>query len=308
MTVVAVSLLGYLVATSVAAAIGLRLLFGAGEAFAFVGLITAIQDLAPEERRAEAASYFSVALYLGVAAGPPLGEWLFDGSHYDRVWWVAAGLVAVGALLGLTTPDGRTAAPPQQKGFIHPAAVLPGLALACGLTGYAGFVTFVSLYADQIGLSTAGWVFTTYAVLIVVARVFGAKIPDRIGAIRTGTGSLVAIGVGLLIVSSTPSAVALYAGVIVFSAGMAMNFPALLALVVNRSAEGDRAFAVASISVFFDLAFAVGALLMGGVVALAGERAAFAAGGLIALVGILPLRMAATPPAGQEVMLPDRSL
>ncbi|MCP4083993.1 MAG: MFS transporter [Actinomycetia bacterium] len=90
MIVVALSLLGYLVVDSLLAVVALRLLFGAGEAFAFVGLATAIQDM---------------------AAGPPLGEWLFDGSNYDRVWVVAAGLVTVGIVLGLATPSEPAPAP-----------------------------------------------------------------------------------------------------------------------------------------------------------------------------------------------------
>ncbi len=73
MLMVSVSLLGYLVATSIAAVIVLRLAFGAGEAFAFVGLATAVQDLATDDRRGEAANYFSFAVYGGVGAGPPIG-------------------------------------------------------------------------------------------------------------------------------------------------------------------------------------------------------------------------------------------
>jgi MFS family permease len=293
MAVVALSLLGYLVATSVAAVVALRLVFGAGEAFAFVGLATAIQDMASDDRRGEAASYFSLAVYGGVAAGPPVGELLFDGSSYGRVWVVAASLVAAGALLGLATPVGRTSAAGAQPGFIHREAILPGLALACGLFGYAGFVSFVAVYADSIGLAGAGWVFTTYAGLIVLARLVAARVPDRFGPFRVAAASLIALGAGLFIVAAVPSAVGLYAGVVVFSAGMAMNFPALLAMVVNRAHPDDRAFVVASLSIFFDLAFAVGAVVLGVVVGLAGERAAFAVGGLFALAGLVPLRASA---------------
>ncbi|MCP4227044.1 MAG: MFS transporter [Actinomycetia bacterium] len=69
-----------------------------------------------------------------------------------------------------------------------------------------------------------------------------------------------------------------------------MNFPALMALVVNRAHPNDRAFVVASLSVFFDLAFAVGALVIGFAVVLANERAAFAVGGVCAIAGLIPLR------------------
>ncbi len=245
MIVVALSL----VVDSLLAVVALRLLFGAGEAFAFVGLATAIQDMATDDRRGEAANYFSIAVYGGVAAGPPMGEWLFDGSNYDRVWVVAAGLVAVGIVLGLATPSEPAPAPSTQPGWIHPEAILPGLALTGGLFGYAGFVSFVAVYADSIGMDGAGWVFTTYAVLIMAARLLAARVSDRFGALRVSALSLVGIGLGLLI--------------------------------------------VASFSMFFDLAFALGAVIIGAAVALANERAGFAVGGLFALAGLLPLRSAA---------------
>jgi MFS family permease len=290
MAIVTASMLGYLLVTSVAAAIGLRLLFGVGEAFAFVGLATAVQDMAPADRRGEAASYFSVAVYGGVAVGPPLGEALLGDGNFDRVWWFAAALVGVGALLGLLTPDGRSSGPPVRSGWMHPAAVLPGLALTGGLFGYAGFVSFVTLYAeDQLDLAGAGWVFTTYAVLILVVRVAGARLADQFGPLRVAAVSLVALGTGLLVVAAWASPVGLYAGVVVFSVGMALNFPALLAFVVNRASDADRAFAVASITMFFDVAFAAGAAVMGVIVALSSERWAFAAGGLCALAGLVPL-------------------
>ena len=64
-SVFALSVVGYLFATSVEALFALRLLTGAGEAFFFVAALAANVDLAPEERRGEAFSFASLALYLG---------------------------------------------------------------------------------------------------------------------------------------------------------------------------------------------------------------------------------------------------
>src|SRR6476660_6067871 len=68
-----VSVLGYAVADNLAWLIAMRFLTGIGEAAMFVGAATAVQDLAPTERRGEATSYFSVAVYGGLAIGPLLG-------------------------------------------------------------------------------------------------------------------------------------------------------------------------------------------------------------------------------------------
>jgi MFS family permease len=70
----AVSVLGYGFASDPAALAALRLLTGAGEAFFFVGVVTAFTDLAPPERQGEAISLASLSLYVGIGAGPLLGE------------------------------------------------------------------------------------------------------------------------------------------------------------------------------------------------------------------------------------------
>src|SRR5690606_31373855 len=70
----AVSVLAYPVAPGPPTLALLRLLTGAGEALFFVGAVSAFLDLAPPERRGEAMSLASLALYVGIGAGPLLGE------------------------------------------------------------------------------------------------------------------------------------------------------------------------------------------------------------------------------------------
>jgi hypothetical protein len=64
-----VSILGYGLSSDPATLAGLRLLTGAGEAFFFVGMVTAFTDMAPPQRRGEAMSLASLSLYVGIGAG-----------------------------------------------------------------------------------------------------------------------------------------------------------------------------------------------------------------------------------------------
>ena len=143
-----VSVLSYTVVQSLPLLIGVRLLTGIGEAAMWVGAATAIQDLAPDDRRGEAASYFSVALYAGLALGPALGETVLDRSGFDAVWIVAGACWrCVAAALGTATPTGvshelqpfrllhPTAVPPGFVLFLGPAALRRVLARSCRSTG-----------------------------------------------------------------------------------------------------------------------------------------------------------------------------
>jgi len=49
--------------------------------------------------------------------------------------------------------------------------------------GMAGFLAFVPLYALDLGLPGSGWLFL-FAGTVVAIRSVGARLPDRLGAVR----------------------------------------------------------------------------------------------------------------------------
>jgi len=269
----------------------LRVVSGVGEAAVFVGAATAIQDMAPESRRGEAASYFSVAVYGGLAGGPPVGEWLLRSSGFDDVWLWAAAVTLLGALLGWWTPVGHvTPRPPGKRRLLHPAGLGPGSVLGLSLTGFAAFSGFLALYVDDLGLGDAGPLFALYGVLILCIRVLGARIPDRFGPAPTAQLAIACIGVGTLLMATLRTMPGLVVGTIVFSIGMSLQMPAMTALVMEAAPPHERSQAMATFSVFFDLSQGVGLLLLGGVVALLDESAAFATSTVFAVAAFILMR------------------
>lgn len=292
--ILGLSVMGYVVASSLAILLVLRLVSGVGEAAMFVGAATATQDLAPDDRRAEAASYYSVALYGGLAIGPQLGEWLVDGPGYDALFWVSGGIAVVAALLGTRVPVGDVNPDRPHGPLLHRAALAPGLVLFLGLIPFIGFATFLPTYGDDIGLEDVGPVFGAYAVSVLLIRLFGARIPDRVGWKVSCTVSLSAMAVASALLAMWASTAAVWIAAFTMAVGMSLLFPALFAAVIDRAGEADRSSAVGTFSVFFDLANGIGAPFLGLIVALAGERAAFGAAAGVAVAGFLALRLAGT--------------
>ena len=72
----------------------LRLVAGVAEAAVFVAAFAAVADLAPPGRMGEAISYNSLALYVGLAGGPPLAaEYLVESApvvHGFGTAWAGA--------------------------------------------------------------------------------------------------------------------------------------------------------------------------------------------------------------------------
>jgi MFS family permease len=291
--VVGCSALLYLPASSLPLLVAARVAGGLGEAAFFVGAGTMIADLAPEERRGEAISYWSVAVYLGLAFGPPIGEKLRSATDYDTVWIVAAVLAFAAACVALSiretlSPEARALAlaRDERQPLLHPRALLPGVILFLGLCGLAGFTELMPGYARSVGLADSGSVFLLYGLLILVIRVAGARLTDRLGPRRAGSWALSTGAIGLLVIAAFGSSVGLFAGTAVFAAGMCFMYPSMMTLALTGIDGAERASVVGTVSTFFDLSQGLGALILGGAAAFTSDRGAFVVAALLALGGL----------------------
>jgi MFS family permease len=287
-SVVTVSVLGYVAATSVALLVALRLLTGVGEAFFFTGAASAINDLAPESRRGEAVSFFSLALYIGIGVGPLIGEALITEAGFTVTWLVSAGCALVAAALTLGVPETRPEGLEDEGSarLIHPAALRPGLALLTSVWGMSGFFAFVPLYALAIGLEGSRFVFLLYSTIVVAIRSLGARIPDLIGPVVSSRLALTASTLGLAVVGLWRSPVGLFVGVAIFAVGSALTFPALMLLALRGTPASQRGAVIGTFTAFVDLGFGFGPATLGVVSEAFGYRGLFLTASAVALVGL----------------------
>ena len=252
-------------ATSLGMVIAFRALAGLGEAAVFVGAASAAQDLAADERRGEAASYFSLAIYSSLFLGPPLGEWISETFGTDTAWVLAGGLAVVAASTGIVAPGAPAEPPPkpERRVLLHRAALRPGAVLFLGLLGYTGFLAFAALHAEEVGIANTGTVFTVFALVIIFLRIFAAKLPDQLGPIRTSRISLSCGAIGLAVLAVWTEPVGVYVGAAILAVAQSFLFPALFALVVDDAPDAERSHAISTLSMFFDLAFGLGGPVIG---------------------------------------------
>ena len=281
--VIAVGILSYTAVTSVAQLVAVRFVTGFGEGLFYVGAASAINDMAPEDRRGEAISIFSLALYGGLIVGPVMGETVLGDGAFDRVWVAAAIAGALAVLLSLRVPDTRTHHPVGRSPFLHKSGLLPGLVLGGSIWGLASFNSFVPVYAVEIGLDGSRFVFATFAGVVLLIRSLGRRLPDRLGAERAASTALICNAAGLALIALWAVPAGLYVGAAIFAIGQALAFPALMTLAVRGAPATDRGVVIGTFTAFFDLFFGIGALTLGGVVAAIGLRANFlAAAGVVA--------------------------
>ncbi|GAA1606841.1 MFS transporter [Kribbella sancticallisti] len=284
--VFAASVAGYSFADSIALLVVLRLLTGVGEAFFFVGAVTAMSDLAPAERRGEAISLFSLSLYAGLAVGPPVGEAVVGAIGFGTVWAISSGAALLAVVLAVRVGDTREPGPVQSTRLIHPAAVVPALLLLALVWGMAGFLAFVPLYALDLGLSGAGFLLFGFAAIVIVIRSVGARIPDRLGALRSVRLSLLCAAAGLVIIGSYRAVPGLIAGTMVLGVGVALGTPAIMMLALHDVPAGERGAVMGTVSMSLDLALGLGPATFGLVAASLDRGSGFLAAAVVAASGL----------------------
>ena len=281
--------LAHVAVTDVVATVGLRLLLGVAEAFYFVAGYAALADLAPPGRTGEALSYNSLALYLGIALGPFVGQLLLDAGGFGVAWAGGAALALLAALLALRVPETaeglERAADDGPAPLFHRAAVGPGLALFTGVAAMSGFLLLVGPQAERLGVDSWSVTFLVFGSVVVIFRVAFARLPDRVPPMRLGAAALGLCGLGLVIASLAPGIGGLLAGTAALAAGVAFMTPALFAATFARVHPSERGSAAATGTIFIDLGFSGGPLFVGFVAASIGIPAAFGAAAIVALTG-----------------------
>lgn len=269
-----------------------RLLTGAGEAAFYVGVASAINDLAPDERRGEALSYFSLSLFAGIGLGPVLGESVLEAISFDAAWIAAAALAAVAAVTGLLLPETRPddMEPGESARLVHPAALVPGAVMAASIWGLATFTAFVPLYALIVGLPGSRFLFAGHSAIVFAIRLFGARIPDRLGPQRSATGALIFSVIGFMVIGLWNEPAGLILGMALWSVGHSLAFPALMSMAVKAAPARERGAVVGTFTAFFDLSFGLGAVTAGAIVAMLGYRGGFLSSSVAAGAGLVLLQ------------------
>lgn len=306
--ITAVAMVAHVPASSIPLLIGARLLVGAGQGAVFVGAATMVNDLAPPDRRGEAASYFSIAIYLGLGLGPFIGETLLANGTFDTVWVASALGLVVGSIFGLRLPRGLSQVeaddgyvPAVRTGLarlLHPDGVGPGVIIFLGVIGFIGFNTFVPLYGEELGMSDVAGVFLLYSGVVLAVRLLGRKLPDAYGPVVIGSFALVTTAIALVGVASWRSPLGLYLFTVVLGVGSSLLYPALMAAAVNAAHDSERSAVVATFTLFFEFASVAGGAVLGLVSSRTSYAGAFVAAAGFSLVGLLMLHVYLRPRLG----------
>jgi len=287
-------------AGSVAILVVGRLIVGAGQAAFFVGAATLVVDLAPADRRGEATSYFSVAVYLGAGLGPLAGETMLTAYGFGPAFLLGAAFAVISGAIALLLPERVPLSDERPVRIDTPArgappalyrqAIPPGVAMFLGLVSFTAFSGFLPLRAEELSIDNIAVFFLVQAAVVIAIRLAAASLPDRLGTVKAGTLALGAGALGMLLMGVAGSMVMLIVATVVWGAGVSLLYPAMLIAAIDDVPENERSSAIGTFTLFFDLAGGLGGLVLGLAKAGGGNQAPFFVAAISAFVGLLVLR------------------
>lgn len=293
--ITAVAYLVLLASPTLVGAVLARMLVGAGGAAFMTGATVLSIDLAPDNRRSEAASYILIAFHVGLGIGPLAAEGLLGSHSSPRLWLALSAVAGLGGLVAMLLPH-RPGDPHAVPGpLIHPAALAPGLVTLLGVAAFNGFLTFVPLYGREVGLHDVGLVFTTASLTIVASRMLLSRVPDAVGPVRAGTGALAVTVVASVIVAVWAAPAGVFVGAVLLAAGLSLQSPSFMSIAVEGVDASERGATMATFTASFDVANALIGPTIGLIVSGVGYRPAFLASGLMSVAAIVVLHVIVAP-------------
>lgn len=229
-----------------------RVLAGIGVGSLFTGYFTFAADIIPEERRTEGIALFGISGLLPVAVNP-----LVDavGIEAPGLRWV---LPCVGLLIALSMLPLRGIPEPPQKPERKESSLLkdalsflprPELQPVWWATLiFAGmvslFMTFATVAARTRGIEDPASLWLTYTIGAICVRIFGARLPDRLGTSNLVAPATASYGAAMLLAAWGSSEWAFLAAGLFAGIGHGYCFPVLTSQVVSRAPEHLRGSAL----------------------------------------------------------------
>lgn len=280
-----------------------RIVQGAGLALFMNGSLGQVAYVAPASKRGAAVAWWGVANNLANGFGTSIASAITTVAGYAPGFLVAGGMGIVAALFGSVVKGAAAApapaAPAAKRKYLTASAVLPGL--VGGALGYAGgaFVVFAPLRAADLGIGNVGIYFGIYGGAMLLARLLFGPLSDKKGrgwAVYPGM-ALVVLSMALIGFIDHP--VVALSIPLLFGLGLGGAMPGLIAWTVDRAGNSERATAVSTFYIVYDLFVFVGADLMGQMLERGGVLSYLVTAVLVS-VAMVVYRLAAraTPAAG----------
>ncbi len=243
-----------------------RVFQGAGYALVSTAANTLIANIGPAGRRGQSLGYFYLSFNIPFALAPALGMFLINRFDFVVLFLGCAGLY-IASLILVTGLSRRHDGPPvhsafQDGSFFNRENLPPSMVSFFMHVIWGTVTTFFPLFALNHGVSNPGLIFSVVAFMLISGRIFAGRVLDlyRRESIILPCLVVYAIAMVILVFSRTLPMFILMA--VIWGAGHALFYPALVALAIDR-ASSSRGALMAMFSAAGDFGVGMGPVIMG---------------------------------------------
>ncbi len=242
-----------------------RVLFGLGVGCLFTGYFTWAADLVPASRRTEGLALFGIAGLLPLCVNPISTELGLTGAEIRWLFpWL--GVLILGSLifvLQLKEPERPT--PLAQGGpesgrwrDLFSRRLFPvWLATVTFSAMVAVFFSYATLTAETRGVERATWMWFAYAGGAIGVRLFGSRLPDRIGPSNLMAPALACYVLSLLLCGQSTTWESFVLCGLLAGIGHGYCFPILTSQAVSRADVSARGRSLSVFTGLWDVALLV---------------------------------------------------
>lgn len=253
---------------------------------------TIVAQIIPAARRGEGIGYYSMGATLATATGPFIGLMVTQSMPVEIVFWIAIGIGFASLLTSnivhvppVITTENQAIEKRKGIGSFVELNALPISTITFIIAlGYAGILSFINLYAEEIGLmKAASFFFLVYSISVLVTRPFTGKLVDTKGANYVMYPTFILYAAGLLMLGlAQNSFMLLFAGILI-GLGFGNMQSCIQAIAIKVTPMERAGLATSTFYIFMDAGLGLGPYLLGFIVTLLGYQQLYTTLGFVIL-------------------------
>lgn len=259
---------GYFIAVTIVLMTILRFVHGLSWGVTTISASTLAVDIIPINKRGEGMGYFGVSTTLGIAVGPLLGllfwhRWGYNGLFISTMISSFAALLCAWFIRYPKMRFRKEKIHFSWRNLFEKHAVLPSVNLMIIMSTYGGLLSFIAIYAHEIGIKNSSGFFLLFALGIGISRFTSGKVFDKKGPCRILTICLSLLIIGYPLLAFVQNIFGFYSAALVLGFGIGVVFPIFQTMVNNLAVPERRGAANSTLYTFLDIGMSIGMMLMG---------------------------------------------
>lgn len=251
-------------------------------------------DVIPIKRRGEGLGYFAMSNNIAIVCGPFIALTLLQFVNFKSLFFILSLLMVVGFIVtfAVKTAEIKSSVQHNKKltlNDLFEKKAIP-IALIASLVAfvYSSILSFVSIYAKELGLlQAASFFFLTFAAAMIISRPFTGKLFDAKGANYIVYPAFFFFAIGLICLSFTHSSFMLLLSGALIGLGYGTLAPSLQTLAVQSADPKRSGHATATYFTLYDTGIAIGSYTLSIIASLFGYSQLYLYVGLFLIIVFL---------------------